>query len=342
MKAVRFHEHGGPEKLVNEDVPDPKPAAGEVLVRVKACGINYLDIDLRRGRPGMKMKLPHILGSDIAGEVAGLGEGVSGVTLRERVVLHPGVTDGRGLPCAAGEDNLCSTFKVLGAQLPGGYAEYVVAPAINMMPIPDTLTFAEAAAIPVVFDTSWHMLVTRARLQVGETVLVLAAGSGIGSAAVQIAKLFNCRIIATASTDEKLAKARELGADETVNHSTQDIAAEAMRLTGGRGVDVVFEHVGAATWEKSIASLAKNGRLVTSGATTGNDAAVFIRTLINRQLSLIGSFMGTRGELLSIMPYFADGRLKAVLDRTLPLKEAPVAHALIEDRKQFGKIVLVP
>lgn len=343
MKAVWFHEHGGPDKLVYEEVPDPKPpAADEILVRVKACGINYLDTDLRRGRPGMKMSLPHILGSDVAGEIAGVGAGVSGRAPGQRVLLHPGITDGQCLACAAGEDNMCSAFKVIGAHLPGGYAEYVTIPAVNAIPMPDNLAFEEAAAIPVVFATSWHMLVTRAGLKVGETVLVLAAGSGIGSAAVQIAKLFNCRVIATASTDEKLAKACELGADETINHSHQDLAAEVMRLTGGRGVDVVFEHVGSATWEKSINSLARNGRLVTSGATTGNEAQVTIRTLINRQLSLIGSFMGTRAELLSVMPYFGDGRLKPVLDRAMPLKEAAAAHALIDDRKQFGKVVLVP
>jgi NADPH:quinone reductase-like Zn-dependent oxidoreductase len=340
MKAVVMAQHGVPEVLRYMDVPDPVIAPNEVLVRVRACALNHLDLWVRKGLPGIKFSFPHIPGSDIAGEVAEVGSLVTKVRVGERVVLAPGLSCGQCQACAAGADNRCRKYTLFGYLAEGGCAEYVKSPAANVLSIPGQLKFEEAAAIPVVFLTAWHMLVTRAAVQPGEDVLVLAAGSGVGTAAIQIAKLAGARVIATAGSDAKLAKARELGADETINHSTQDIAEEARRLTGKRGVDVVIEHVGEATWEKSLLSLAQNGRLVTCGATTGYNGKFDLRFLFARNLSLLGSFMGSRSELFPVLKLVGEGKLHPVIDRVLPLAECARAHKLLEDREQFGKIVL--
>ena len=346
MKAIVFSEHGGPEVLIYKDAPKPNIAADEVLVRVRACALNHLDLWVRRGLPGIQILLPHIPGSDISGEIAEIGElvnsGPSHTPLKvgQRVVLAPGVACGKCEACAIGADNRCRGYSLFGYMLDGGCAEYVRSPAANVIPIPDTLSFDEAAAIPVVFLTAWHMLVTRAQLQPGETVLVLAAGSGVGTAAIQIAKLMGARVIATAGTAAKLAKARELGADETINHSEQDILAEVRKLTSKRGVDVVIEHVGVATWEKSVASLANGGRLVTCGATTGYDARTDLRQLFAKNLSLLGSYMGSRGEFFRVLKLVIEKKLRPVIDRVLPLENCREAHELLENRGQFGKIVL--
>jgi NADPH:quinone reductase-like Zn-dependent oxidoreductase len=277
MKAVVFNQHGGPEVLKYVDVPDPEIAANEVLVRVRACALNHLDLWVRRGLPGIQFNFPHIPGSDIAGEVARVGDLVTDVHAGDRVVLSPGLSCGHCQTCAAGAENRCRKYTLFGYQADGGCAEYVKSPVANVIPIPSSMSFEDAAAIPVAFLTAWHMLITRAQVQPGEDVLVLAAGSGVGVAAIQIAKLAGARVITTASTDAKLAKARELGADEGINHTQKDILAEVKRLTGKRGVDVVIEHVGEATWEKSVLSLAQNGRLVTCGATTGYNGKFDLR-----------------------------------------------------------------
>ncbi len=343
MRAVVFREHGGPEVLMVEDVPAPVPRADEVLVEVRACALNHLDIWARRGIPGMTLAMPHILGNDIAGVVAEVGALVSNVAVGDRVLLSPGVSCGRCPQCLAGDDNLCPEYDILGYGRNGGYADLVVAPGRNAHPIPAGLSFEQAAAIPLTFLTAWHMLVGRARLKPGEDVLVLAAGSGVGSAAIQIAKLFGARVIATASNDDKLARARELGADDTVNYADDTVFHRVVkRLTGGKGVEVVVEHVGAATWTSSMASLARNGRLVTCGATTGYEATVDLRHLFYRHLSLLGSFMGRHEELVTLLPFFEDGRLRPVVDRVLPLERAAEAHRLIGERAQFGKLVLTP
>ena len=340
MKAILFRAHGGPEVLEYADAPKPEVRHGEVLVRVRACALNHLDIWVRGGLPGVNFPLPHIPGSDIAGEIAEIGPGVTTVRVGQKVVLAPGVSCGKCAACVAGLDNRCRDFTNLGYLIDGGCAEFVRAPEVNCLPYPENLSFEEAAATPLVFQTAWHMLVGRAELAPGEDVLVLGAGSGVGTAAIQIAKFFGARVIATAGSDEKLAKAKALGADELINHKTQKIASEVRRITAKRGVDVVFEHVGTATWDDSVASLAPCGRLVTCGATTGYDAKVDLRFLFVRQLSLLGSYMGTKTELHTVMKLVAAGRLKPIVDRIFPLSVAAAAHRYLESGSQFGKVVL--
>ena len=340
MKAVLFHQHGGPEVLKYTDAPDPIIRPNEVLVRVRACALNHLDLWVRIGNPNVPIPLPHIPGSDISGEVVQIGADVSTVRVGQKVVLAPGVTCGKCPACVSGQDNRCRHFTNLGYLIDGGCAELVRAPEVNCMPYPENLTFEEAASIPLVFQTVWHMLLARAELQPGEDVLILGAGSGVGSAAIQVAKFFGARVIATAGTDEKLRKAKQLGADHLINHKTQNIRDEVRRITNKRGVDVVFEHVGTATWDDSFASLAPGGRLVTCGATTGYDAKVDLRFLFSRQLSLLGSYMGTKSELHRVMRLVASGRFKPVVDRIFPLAACAQAHAYLESSSQFGKVVL--
>jgi NADPH:quinone reductase-like Zn-dependent oxidoreductase len=340
VKAVLFDRHGAPDVLKYADAPDPAIRPNEVLVRVKACALNHLDLWVRRGIPNVAIPLPHIPGSDVSGEIAQIGTDVSTVRVGQKVVLAPGVTCGKCAACVSGQDNRCRYFTNLGYLIDGGCAEFVRAPEVNCLPYPENLTFEEAASIPLVFQTAWHMLLARAELQPGEDVLILGAGSGVGSAAIQIARFFGARVIATAGTDEKLQKTKQLGADHLINHKTQKIRDEVRRITSKRGVDVVFEHVGTATWDDSFASLAPGGRLVTCGATTGYDAKVDLRFLFSRQLSLLGSYMGTKSELHSVMRLVASGRFKPMVDRVFPLAEAPAAHAYLESSSQFGKVVL--
>ncbi len=339
MKAVIFAHHGGPEVLRYTDVPEPVIGAHDVLIRVRACALNHLDLWVRRGLPGREIPLPHIPGSDISGEVAQIGGSVTHVKVGDKVLLAPGISCGQCAACIAGHDNFCKDYTLFGSGVPGGCAEFVKSPAVNVIPIPGNLTFEEAAAIPLVFLTAWHMLFYRAHLQPAETVLVIAAGSGVGSAAIQIAKATGARVIATAGSEPKLRKAKELGADETLLH-TGEFAREVKRLTDHRGVDVVFEHVGHATWEQSVYSLAVGGRLVTCGATTGFESKINIAYLFARQLSILGSFMGHKGELFSVLELFRRGLLKPVIDCVMPLEHAAEAHKRLENREQFGKIVL--
>ena len=340
MKAIVFEKHGGPDVLRYTDAPDPAINPNEVLVRVKACALNHLDLWVRRGLPGVAIPLPHIPGSDVAGEVVEVGSGVTTVRAGQRVVLAPGVTCGKCPACISGNDNRCRSFTNLGYAIDGGCAEFVKVPEVNCLPYPENLSFAEAASIPLVFQTAWHMLLVRAELQPGEDVLILGGGSGVGIAAIQIAKFFGARVIATAGTPEKMAKATELGADYVVNHKTQRIRDEVRRITNKRGVDVVFEHVGTATWDDSLASLAYAGRLVTCGATTGYDAKLDLRVLFAKQLSLLGSYMGTKSDLHSVMRLVATGRFRPIVDRVFPLEEAAAAHEYLESGAQFGKVVL--
>lgn len=340
MKAVVFHQHGGPEVLEYTDRPDPSINAGEVLVEVKACALNHLDVWARKGLPGIQIPLPHILGNDIAGIVRSVGELVTWVKPGDEVMLHPGVSCGHCIECFAGRDNLCREYAILGYLRDGGYAELVAAPGVNVIPKPKNLSWEEAAALPLVTLTAWHMLVTRANVQPGEDVLVHAAGSGVGSIAIQVAKLRGARVIATASTEDKLAKAKELGADDVLNYSNPEWPKEVRRLTNKKGVDVVFEHTGAATWPGSIASLKTNGRLVTCGATSGYAAETDIRQVFYRHLTILGSFMGSKAEMLEAMKFIETGKIRAVVDQVLRLQEAGRAHELMEDRAQFGKLVL--
>jgi len=342
LKAVVFHEHGGLDKLSYEDIPEPKIGLDEVLVNVKACALNYLDIWVRRGIPGLKIKLPHILGSDIAGIVAEVGAQVKEVKVGDRVIINPSLSCGRCEYCIAGEDSLCVDYGIIGEHVDGGYAQYVKVPAENVLMLPENFSFEAAAAVPLVFMTAWRMLITRAKLRAGEDVLILGAGGGVGSAALQIAKLCGARVFAAASTEEKLTKAKELGADVLINYTKTDFDKEIWRLTNRRGVDVVVENVGAATWQKSLKSLARNGRLVTCGATAGPTPEMDIRLIFWKQLQIIGSTMGSRKELADVLRLVWAGKLRPVIDRVLPLKEAAKAQQLMENREQFGKLVLVP
>lgn len=342
MKVVRIHQHGGPEVLTCEDVPEPGIKANQVLIRVRACALNHLDLFVRAGIPGMKFRMPHVLGSDIAGEVVETGELCERVKPGWRVLLSPGMSCRQCEQCVAGNDNLCRRFTMFGYAVDGGNAELLAAPEYSAIQIPDFLSFEEASAVPLVFLTAWHMLMVRARLQPGEDVLVLAASSGVGSAAIQIAKMFQCRVIATAGGEAKLARARELGADYVIDHYQQDISAEVRKITGKRGVDVVVEHVGAATWPKSLESLAPAGRLVTCGATTGYDARVDLRYLFSKQWSLLGSFMGTMGDLHQVLKFVFRKQLKPVIDRVYPLSEIRAAHQRVENKEQFGKVIVTP
>ena len=342
MKAVRFHEHGGLDVLKYEDAPEPEIQPNEVLVKVKACALNHLDLWLRSGVRAWKLPMPHTLGSDISGEVAQVGSLVKRVKAGDRVLLAPGIGCGQCEACWKGLDSACRSFTIFGLMVDGGYAEYVKSPEQNVIPIPGDLNFDEAAAVPLVFLTAWHMLFGRAKLQPGEDVLVIGAGSGVGSAAIQVAKLVGCRVITVAGSDEKLEKARALGADEGINHTRQSIAEEVMRLTGKRGVDVIVEHVGQAVWEACFDSLATYGRLVTCGVTSGGEVKLNMQALFGRQRTVMGSFMGGKGELMDVLKLIGQRKLKPVIDSVFPLAEAQAAQKKMESRDFFGKILLRP
>ncbi len=340
MRAVVFHEHGGLDRLQIEEVPTPKAGPGEVLVRVKACALNHLDIWIRQGIPAYKIPLPHISGSDVAGVVEAVGAGVQGITAGARVVLSPGLSCWRCEQCLAGRDNLCPSFGILGAKAAGGYAEFVTIPAQNVLPIPGTLSFEQAAAFPLVSVTAWHMLFVLADLRPGEDVLVMGAGSGVGSIAIQMAKLAGARVITTVGAEEKIPKAKALGADDVIDHSREKIVDRVKALTGGRGVALVIEHIGSEVWDQCLESLAKGGRLITCGATTGGEVTLNLRALFSRQLTVKGSYMGTRAELVKAAQLFGQGKLHPVIDRTYPLAEVRLAQEQMISRRVFGKIVL--
>jgi NADPH:quinone reductase-like Zn-dependent oxidoreductase len=342
MKAVIIQQHGGPEVLQYTEVSTPTIKPNEILVQVRACALNHLDVWVRGGLPGIQIPFPHILGNDISGIVREVGELVTWIHAGDEVLLQPGVSCGHCVQCLSGQDNLCLEYDILGYSRNGGYAEFVAAPGVNVISKPKDLSWTEAAAVPLVTLTAWHMLVTKARLQPGEDVLIHAAGSGVGSIGIQIARLFGARVIATAGSEEKRAKAKELGAHDVVDYTRDDWPKVVRQLTARKGVDVVFEHTGAATWSGSIAALRNNGRLVTCGATSGYDAKTDLRQVFYRQLNLLGSFMGSKAELLTAMKFFESGQLRPVVDQVLPLAEARRAHEVMEDRAQFGKLVLVP
>ncbi|MSP63653.1 MAG: alcohol dehydrogenase [Myxococcales bacterium] len=340
MKAITLRQHGGPEVLHLEDLPDPTPGPGEVRVRVKACALNRLDLWVRGGLPHLRHHYPFILGADIAGTVDGIGGGVRGAKDGDEVVLNPGISCGHCRECLSGRDNLCRDYGILGEHRDGGYAQYVVVPSQNLLPAPKTLPPEEQAAFPLTFLTAWQMLVRKAAIQPGETVLIHAVGSGVGVAALQIARLFGAEVIATASSDAKLARARALGAHHTLR-AGEDLVDQVKKITHKRGVDVVVEHTGATTWPQSILACARGGRIVTCGASSGFDAHTDLRHVFFRQLTILGSTMGPKGDLFTILDHVAAGRLRPILDRTYPLEAAAEAHRHLEDRSQFGKIVLL-
>ena len=342
MKAVRIYKHGGVSELTIEEIPLPKVSPNEVLIQVKACAINYLDLWVRRGMPGVTIPLPHTLGCDVSGVVSEIGYAVKHVRPGDEVVICPGVSCGLCKACFSGEDNLCPAYTLVGYTIPGGYAEYVKVPAVNVIRKPDNLDFVQAASAPLVFMTAWHMLVTRAKVHPGEEVLVLAAGGGVGTAAVQIAKLLGARVIATAGSDEKLERVKELGADLLINHAKTDFLGEVKRLTDKKGVEVVVDTVGAETFEKGFLCLARNGRLVTCGASAGQSIKLDLRYLFAKHLTLLGSYMGSKGDLLEVLSFIRSGKLKPVVGSVLPLEEACMGHELLEKRAIFGKVLLAP
>jgi NADPH:quinone reductase-like Zn-dependent oxidoreductase len=337
LRAVRFHQHGGSDVLRLEDAPDPEPRPGRAIVRVRACALNHLDLWQRRGIERVRIPLPHISGSDVAGEIV---DGAGSVSPGTRVMLQPGISCGVCEACRMGRDNFCPRYDVLGLMSDGGYAELVSVPLENVIPIPEHVAFVEAAAFPLTFLTAWHML-GLARVAEGTTVLVLAGGSGVGQAAIQIARLHGARVFATAGP-AKIDRTRTLGAEVVFDHYATDFAKEIRTLTSGRGVDIVVEHVGEATWDRSVRALANGGRLVTCGATTGHQAALDLRHLFARQLQLLGCYMGAKPELLAAAPHFFANRLRPVVDEVFTFDRAAEAHQLLEEKRHFGKIVLTP
>ena len=326
MRAVRIHEDGGPEVLVLEDAPDPEPGAGEVLVRLRASALNHLDVWIRKGMPSVQK--PRILGADGAGVVEALGDGVSGFEVGERVVINPGVEAGGG------------RIHVIGEHGDGTNAELIAVPATNVHPIPDGLSFEEAAAFPLVFETAYRMLVTRAGLREGEWVLAWGIGGGVSTAALTIAKALGARVLVTSSSDAKLERARELGADATVNHATGDVKAAVQEATGGHGIDVVVENVGEATWATSLQVAAPAGRITVCGATSGPNPPAGLHRIWWKQLSILGSTMGTGEDFAGAYELVANGRALPVIDSVLPLEEIRTAHERLEAGEQLGKIVL--
>jgi NADPH:quinone reductase-like Zn-dependent oxidoreductase len=340
MKAAVFHEFGGPERIRVEEVATPAAGPGEVLIRVRACGLNHLDLWVLGGLPALKTPLPFWTGCDIAGEVAALGPGVTAPAVGTRVAVNPSLSCGVCEWCVAGEDSMCVKYRILGEHVRGGLAEYVTAAAASCLPLPDHVEFEEAAAFVLVNMTAWRMLVTQAQLRPAEDLLVLGVGGGVSSAAVQIGKLCGARVLVTSSSDEKLRRAKALGADEGVNYAQGDWQKAVREWTGKRGVDVVLDNVGAPTWTGSIRSLASGGRLVTCGATAGPIGETDIRIVFWRQLRIIGSTMANRKEFHDVMGQLFAGRLRAVIDRTFPLAETASALAMLQKGEQFGKIVV--
>jgi NADPH:quinone reductase-like Zn-dependent oxidoreductase len=322
VKAVRIHEDGGPEVLRLDEVPDPEPGAGEVLLRLRAASLNHLDIWLRRGLPSVPK--PRILGADGAGEVAALGLGVDGPAVGTRVVLNPGLDDGK---------------RIVGEHMDGTHAELIAVPAEYVHPIPDSLSFEEAAAFPLVFATAYRMLATRAQLQPGEWVLVWGIGAGVATASLGIAKALGGHVLATSTHAEKLERARELGADEVVA-TDGDVVEKARELTGGAGVHVVVEHVGEATWKSSLQAVRPGGRVTVCGATSGPNPPAMLHRIFWKQLSILGSTMGTREDFAAVLDLVVSGRVRPVVDRTFPLDEVAAAHEYLESGQQVGKVVL--
>lgn len=343
MRAALFRRHGGPEVMEVAEIPTPTPGPGEVQIRVKAAALNHIDLWLRRGLPSLKVELPHVSGGDACGSVSALGAGVRGVSEGDRVVINPGLTCGRCRECLGGRDNLCAEFRMLGEHTDGAEGEYVVVPAANVVKVPRGaahLADTDLAAVPITFITVWQMLVEKARVRPGETVLVLGAGSGVGVAAIQIAKLFGARVIAAASTPRKLDLARTLGADDTIDYVAEELVSATKRLTDRRGADVVVEHTGAATFPKSVVACARGGRIVTCGATDGYEAPLNLRHVFWRHLSILGSTLAPKACLFEVIDRIAAGQLRPVVDRVLPLGDIQSAHRALEARETFGKIVL--
>lgn len=341
MKAAIFRKHGGPEVLEIADLPRPAPGPGQVLIRVRAAALNHLDLWVRRGLPGLEVELPHIGGADMAGEVAELGDGVeNGLEPGARVLVNPSLWCGQCEWCREGEESLCSSYRILGEHVGGGFADYAVVPAANLLPIPDDLEFTRAAAVPLVYQTAWRGLIGRGGLGPGETALILGGSGGVATAAIQIARLAGARVFAVTSGPENVQRVEELGADLAIDRLETDFSREVWEATGKRGVDLVFDSVGGKVWPSALRSLARDGRLVTYGATTGAEGTVNIRLVFWKQLRIIGTTMASRSEFERVMSLVFQGRLAPVIDVVWPLDRAREAHERLEAGQQFGKIVL--
>ena len=342
MKAAYFKEHGGSDKIIYGDYRDPVPGAADVVVRVKACALNHVDMLLLDGRFPPPEGLPHVNGCEVTGTVEALGAGVQGRSAGERVIVFPGFSCGACEFCLRGERTVCLRYGYLGAHKDGGYAELVKAPAANVLPLPPSISFENGAAVPLAMLTSWHALVAQAQLQPGQTVLVQAAGSGVGSAAIQIARLIGARVMTTVGSDDKIDFARGLGAEHVVNYRTQDFVEEARKWTGKRGVDVVVEHIGGETFERSSYALARLGTLVSIGSHDTHWGRLDLRHVYSKNLKVVGTNLGSILELRTILDELVAGRLKPVIDRAFPLKDARAAVQHVLDRKNKGKVLLVP
>ncbi|WP_432508059.1 zinc-binding dehydrogenase [Halorubrum ezzemoulense] len=342
MKAVQFADHGDRDVIEYGEFPEPDPDRGEVLVDVKAGALNHLDVWTRRGMPGIDVEMPHIPGSDAAGVVEAVGEGVTRFEPGDHVAVSAGVSCGNCEFCRNGEESLCVSFHIIGEHVRGVHAEKASVPAENLVPVPDGVDWEVAGSASLVFQTAWRMLQTRADVEAGEKVLVLGASGGVGHAAVQIADHAGCEVFATASTEEKLAHAEDCGADHVIDYEANDFADEIAALTGKRGVDVVVDHVGEATYPNSLKSMAKGGRLVTCGATTGPNPGAGLNRIFWNQLSVIGSTMATPGEVDDVLGLVWDGTFEPRVREVLPMSEAARAHEMIENREDFGKVVVRP
>ncbi|MEE8110771.1 MAG: zinc-binding dehydrogenase [bacterium] len=341
MKAAPFYEYGPPEVLKYEDI-DPLPVGPrDARVKVRATALNWYDVLCRNGEYPANEGLPHILGGDIAGEVVEVGPEVSGVKIGDPVVVYAAYGCGTCETCLRGEPNCCVNYKYYGSALWGGYAQYWTGRAQNLVPLYKGLDYAECAAVNISFLTAWHML-ARAAVQPGEDILIHAAGSGLGVAALQIAALTGLRVFGTAGSDEKCQRALDLGADHMINYKTQNFREEVLKLTNKRGVDVVLEHIGEDTWDDSVRSLTRMGRLVTCGGSSGYQVTTNLAYIFHKQLSIIGSNHGTPNELATIIKLLEAGKLKPIIDRKLPLQEAAEAHRIMESRQVFGKLILEP
>ncbi|WP_038045587.1 zinc-binding dehydrogenase [Thermus caliditerrae] len=340
MKAVVMEARGGPEVLKAMEVPTPEPGPKEVRIRVKAAALNHLDVWVRKGVASPKLPLPHVLGADASGVVDAVGPGVTAFAPGDEVVVNPGLSCGHCERCLAGEDNLCAKYEILGEHRWGAYGEYLVVPEVNLLRKPPNLSFVEAAAIPLTFLTAWQMVVDKLGVRPGEDVLVMAAGSGVSVAAIQIAKLFGARVIATAGSEDKLRRAKELGADETVNYTHPDWYKEVRRLTGGKGADKVVDHTGALYFEGVIRATANGGKIAIAGASSGYEGTLPFAHVFFRQISILGSTMGSKSRLFPILRFVEQGRLKPVVGQVLPLEAAAEGHRLLEERRVFGKVVL--
>jgi NADPH:quinone reductase-like Zn-dependent oxidoreductase len=340
MKACVLDEHGGREKLQIRDVPAPEPGPGQVLVRVRAVALNHLDIWVREGLPHLRLEYPHILGSDIAGVIEGWGPGVEDLEMGTRVLLQPAVSCERCSSCLSGRDNHCRSYAILGENTRGGYAELIAVPRSSLLPYPEPLGFEEAACIPLTFQTAWQMAVRRAGVRAGQHVLVHGAGSGVTVAAVQICKLLGATVTVTSTSEAKLERIAELGADHLILSTRDRVSSRVKKLTDGRGVDVVLDHVGGPLFEESLRSLAWGGTIATCGATAGHAAEVDLRQVFFKQISIVGSTMGRKGDLFEVLPHVRSGRMRPVLDEVFALDDAARAHERLEAGRQFGKIVL--